>query len=77
MGDTGGLRLTRSLGAVDHELDRAIAVTALGDGHYAADLLAGWLIGGALNGGYLRAPIGNVFGIMFNQHWLDRVSARA
>ncbi|HET8562180.1 MAG TPA: thioesterase family protein [Marmoricola sp.] len=44
---------------MDHELDRAIAVTALGDGHYAADLLAGWLIGDALNGGYLLAVIGN------------------
>lgn len=41
------------------ELDRAIAVTGRGDGEYAAALGAGWLIGDALNGGYLLAVIGN------------------
>lgn len=42
-----------------HELDDAIAVTHRGDGAYAVELGAGWLIGGALNGGYLMAVIGN------------------
>lgn len=59
MGHRGGVRLTRSLRAVDHELDRAIALTDLGNGEYSADLGAGWLIGDALNGGYLLAVIGN------------------
>lgn len=44
---------------VQPELDRAIAVTDRGNGDYSADLGAGWLIGGALNGGYLMAVIGN------------------
>jgi acyl-coenzyme A thioesterase PaaI-like protein len=41
------------------ELDRAIAVTDRGDGDYAAELRPGWLIGDALNGGYLMAVVGN------------------
>jgi hypothetical protein len=41
------------------ELDRGIAVTACGDGSYAADLDPGWLVGGGLNGGYLLAVVGN------------------
>lgn len=44
---------------VQHQLDRAIAVTDGGDGVYAADLGSGWLIGDALNGGYLMAVVGN------------------
>ncbi|HET8602948.1 MAG TPA: thioesterase family protein [Marmoricola sp.] len=44
---------------MDHELDRAIALTRREDGRFAADLDAGWLIGDALNGGYLLAVIGN------------------
>ncbi len=48
-----------SLLRVDHEFDRAVAVTDQGAGDYTADLGAGWLIGGAINGGYLLAVIGN------------------
>lgn len=44
---------------VQHELDRAIAVTDRGGGDYTADLQPGWLIGDALNGGYLMAVVGN------------------
>jgi hypothetical protein len=41
------------------EYDRAIAVRALDDGDYAADLDAGWIVGGGLNGGYLLGVLGN------------------
>jgi len=45
------------------ELDHDIAVTRRGGTHdtttYAADLAAGWMVGGAVNGGYLLAVIGN------------------
>ena len=41
------------------ELDRGIAVTALPDGGFAADLDGGWEVGGGINGGYLLAVIGN------------------
>jgi hypothetical protein len=41
------------------ELDRGIAVTALTDGDFAADLDAGWVVGGGVNGGYLLAVVGN------------------
>ncbi|HEY6933829.1 MAG TPA: thioesterase family protein [Marmoricola sp.] len=44
---------------MDHELDRAIALSPRGEGSFAADLDAGWLIGDALNGGYLLAVLGN------------------
>ena len=44
---------------MDFELDRGIALTAQGDGVYAADLDPGWVVGGGLNGGYLLAVIGN------------------
>ena len=44
---------------MDSELDRGIALTAQGDGAYAADLHPGWVVGGGLNGGYLLAVIGN------------------
>ena len=42
-----------------YEFDRGIAVTARDDGEYAADLDAGWVVGGGVNGGYLLAVIGN------------------
>jgi Thioesterase-like superfamily len=42
-----------------YELDRGIAVTALPDGVFAADLDPGWVVGGGVNGGYLLAVIGN------------------
>jgi hypothetical protein len=41
------------------EFDRSIAVTAAGDGTFAADLDPGWIVGGGINGGYLQAVIGN------------------
>ena len=41
------------------ELDRGIALTALADGDFAADLDGGWVVGGGVNGGYLLAVIGN------------------
>jgi hypothetical protein len=44
---------------VTYEFDRGIAVTALDGGRYAADLDAGWVVGGGVNGGYLLAVIGN------------------
>lgn len=42
-----------------YELDRDAAVTPRGDGAYDADLAAGWVVGGGVNGGYLLAIIGN------------------
>jgi hypothetical protein len=42
-----------------YEFDRGIAVTALDDGDYAAELDAGWVVGGGVNGGYSLAVIGN------------------
>jgi acyl-CoA thioesterase len=44
---------------MDFELDRGIAVEAIGAGEYAATLDSGWVVGGGLNGGYLLAVIGN------------------
>lgn len=41
------------------EFDRQIAVSPLGRGAYAADLAAGWAVGGGVNGGYLLSVIGN------------------
>ncbi|MBI2243480.1 MAG: thioesterase family protein, partial [Nocardioides sp.] len=40
------------------EFDRQVAVTCQDDTTYAADLAAGWAVGGGLNGGYLLAVIG-------------------
>lgn len=40
------------------EFDTQTAVTAQGEGRYAADLAAGWKVGGGLNGGYLLATLG-------------------
>lgn len=42
-----------------HEWDEHIAVEPQGEGVYAADLRAGWQVGGGLNGGYLLAVIGH------------------
>jgi hypothetical protein len=46
-------------GTLDYELDRGIAVHPEKRGEYAADLGAGWVVGGGLNGGYLLAVMGN------------------
>ncbi len=43
---------------MDYEFDRAVAVTPTGEGEYAAELDAGWVVGGGLNGGYLLSVIG-------------------
>ncbi len=42
----------------EFEFDRLTAVAPAGDGRYAADLAAGWVVGGGLNGGYLLAVMG-------------------
>jgi hypothetical protein len=42
-----------------YEFDRGIAVTAVSDGGYSAELDGGWVVGGGVNGGYLLAVIGN------------------
>jgi acyl-CoA thioesterase len=41
------------------DFDRHTAVQALGGGRYAAELSAGWVVGGGVNGGYLLAVMGN------------------
>lgn len=41
------------------EFDRGIDVTATGPGEYAAELDAGWVVGGGINGGYALAVIAN------------------
>ncbi|MBS44058.1 MAG: TesB-like acyl-CoA thioesterase 3 [Nocardioides sp.] len=38
--------------------DRHTAVSAAGEGQYAAELDEGWVVGGAVNGGYLLAVVG-------------------
>jgi acyl-CoA thioesterase len=40
------------------EFDRQTAVTAAGEGRYAAELAPGWVVGGGVNGGYLLAVMG-------------------
>jgi acyl-coenzyme A thioesterase PaaI-like protein len=42
-----------------YEFDRGIDVTRLDGGDYAAELDAGWVVGGGVNGGYSLAVIGN------------------
>lgn len=42
-----------------YEYDAAIAVTRTGDGVFDADLEAGWMVGGGINGGYLQSVVGN------------------
>jgi acyl-CoA thioesterase len=44
---------------MDYELDRGIIVEHTAPGEYNAELDAGWVVGGGLNGGYLLAVIGN------------------
>jgi len=41
-----------------HEFDQQSAVTPAGEGRYDAELAAGWMVGGGINGGYLLAVIG-------------------
>lgn len=41
------------------EFDRDITVQVAGEAVYTADLSAGWVVGGGLNGGYLLAVIAN------------------
>lgn len=41
------------------EYDDAIALQQTGDGEFAADIDAGWIVGGGVNGGYVLAIIGN------------------
>lgn len=41
-----------------YEFDAAVAVTRAGAGAYTAELDGGWLVGAALNGGYLLSVIG-------------------
>lgn len=43
----------------DAEFDRDIALTETGPGSYAAELGAGWVVGGGVNGGYLLALLGH------------------
>lgn len=42
-----------------YEFDRGVAVRRLGDGAWSAELEPGWAIGGAVNGGYVLAVVGN------------------
>ena len=42
-----------------HEFDSQIQVEPDGEHRYRADLSAGWLVGGGVNGGYLLSVIGN------------------
>jgi hypothetical protein len=42
-----------------YEFDAAVAVSHTGAGCYRAELDAGWLVGAALNGGYLLSVVGN------------------
>src|SRR4051812_31393369 len=42
-----------------HEFDRDTAVVRQGDGTYAAELTAGWVVGGGVNGGFLLAVLGS------------------
>ena len=42
----------------DSEFEHDTGVRRTGEGEYAADLTAGWGVGGGLNGGYLMATLG-------------------
>ena len=42
-----------------YEFDRGIVVEPTGPGEYCAELAAGWVVGGGVNGGYALAVIGN------------------
>lgn len=50
-----------------YEYDRDTALTALGDGRHGADLAAGWVVGGGINGGYLLAIIGKAVAAELDQ----------
>jgi acyl-CoA thioesterase len=43
----------------ESEFDRDIALTEIDEHKYAADLRPGWVVGGAVNGGYLLATLGH------------------
>lgn len=45
-----------------HEFDEQTAVAEVRPGRYRADLAAGWVVGGGVNGGYQLAVIGNAIG---------------
>jgi acyl-CoA thioesterase len=47
------------LAAMPSVFDRTTAVTPEGDRRYAAELDAGWVVGGGVNGGYMLAVAGN------------------
>ena len=44
---------------MEYEFDRGIAVESSGPGEYSANLGAGWVVGGGINGGYALAVVGN------------------
>ncbi|HYI53349.1 MAG TPA: acyl-CoA thioesterase domain-containing protein [Microlunatus sp.] len=44
---------------MDYEFDRGIVVKPTEPGVYAANLDAGWVVGGGVNGGYALAVVGN------------------
>ena len=44
---------------MDYEFDRGILLEATRPGEYTANLDAGWVVGGGVNGGYALAVIGN------------------
>ncbi|WP_235547630.1 MULTISPECIES: thioesterase family protein [unclassified Nocardioides] len=48
-----------------YEFDTHTAVHPNGDGTYAAELAAGWVVGGGVNGGYLLAVIGTALRATF------------
>ncbi len=62
---------------MEYELDRGIAVVHTAAGEYAADLDAGWVVGGGLNGGYLLAVLGNAIRSELNGGQPDPVSVTA
>jgi acyl-CoA thioesterase len=45
-----------------HEFDMQIQVAEVGNGRYAAELSEGWVVGGAVNGGYVLSVMGNAIG---------------
>ncbi len=47
------------------EFDAHAAVRTEGEGRYAAELDAGWVVGGGVNGGYLLALVGNALRASF------------
>jgi len=51
-----------------YEYDEAIAVSPAGPGEYAADLQAGWVVGGGVNGGYVLSVIGNAIKAQLDGH---------